>query len=87
MKTNIKTIRSIKTIQIYLTAGIFATPFLWFLAGIFMPFLFLELFIAILAGIVEYVWISAIDNELEKLSKDIQNKKVRKWNKKVENSL
>ncbi len=76
MKTNIKTIRSIETIQSYLIAGIFAIPFLWFLVGIFMPFLFLWLPIVILAGIVEYVWASAIDNELEKLSNEIQNKKV-----------
>ena len=76
MKTNIKTIRSIETIQSYLIAGIFAISFLWFLVGIFMPFLFLWLPIVILAGIVEYVWASAIDNELEKLSNEIQNKKV-----------
>jgi len=75
MKTNIKTI---ETIRNHVIAGIFATSFLWFLAGIFMPFLFLGLPIAILAGIVEYVWVSAIDNELEKISKEIQNKKVRK---------
>ncbi len=70
--------RSIETIRNHIIAGIFATSFLWFWAGIFTPFLFLELPLIILAGIVEYVWVSAIDNELEKISKEIQNKKVRK---------
>ena len=76
MKTNIKTIRRIETIRNRVIVAIFVSSFLWFWVGIFTQFLFLELLTAILAGIIEYLLISAIDNELEKISKEIQNKKV-----------
>ena len=64
--------RSIETIRNHIILGIFAISFLWFWAGIFIQFLFLGLPLIILAGIVEYVWVSAIDNELEKIR---QNKR------------